>query len=652
MARFPQPWSKTHQTFARSSMKQIILYLCCLMPLSLSAQDAGVRMKDASKKAVKSLDKGIEAVRARALEDALKNARKALEAQPGFLDAMLLSGDAFAGLGQVDSAVHYYRMALSLDPTYKSGAWFRLAMVELGRENYQSAVQPLEEYLELVREDQKVKIERLLINTRFAADAVAHPVPFEPKNLGDDINGSDPEYSPAFTLDGDELIFSRRLNNRNEDFFITRRDEVGWTPARDLGAPINTPGNEGAQFLSADGQTLYYTSCEELGGFGSCDIYRSERQGESWSPAANLGSPVNGASWDSQPSVTPDGLTLFFASNRSGGMGGKDIWYSRFLPSGRWSQPKNVGPLVNTAGDEQSPFLHPDGATLYFSSTGHPGLGDADLFLTRLDLDGDWTEAVNLGYPINTPAHEGSLAVSADGITAYMASDREDSRGALDLYAFELPEELRPTPVTWVKARVTDRDSRKPLAAAVRLVDLNKDSVLLEASTDQDGQFLVCLPSGKSYALRVERKDYVFHSEHFELANVQRYDPYTLNIALQPVAEGSEVILRNVFFKTGSARLDERSGNELRQLAVLLNARPGIRILIHGHTDSRGEESANLSLSQARAEAVRDYLIALGISRERLQAEGHGESAPIAENDTAEGRAKNRRTTFQVVSSE
>ncbi len=243
------------------------------------------------------------------------------------------------------------------------------------------------------------------------------------------------------------------MKHYNEDFFGAHRIDGKWSKAKPLDGDINTDANEGAQAISQDGQWLVFTGCNFREGFGSCDLYISYNTLDGWSAPVNLGPRVNSESWDSAPTLSPDKRDLYFASSRSGGYGGSDIYVSHYLPNGQWSEAANLGPEVNTAGNESCPFIHADNQTLYFTSNGHLGYGGDDLFLSKKGPNNTWGKATNLGYPINTIENEGSLIIAADGKTAYYASDRSDSRGGLDIYTFELRNDVRPARTLWVKGK-------------------------------------------------------------------------------------------------------------------------------------------------------------------------------------------------------
>ncbi|MDP6909861.1 MAG: OmpA family protein, partial [Flavobacteriales bacterium] len=346
--------------------------------------------------------------------------------------------------------------------------------------------------------------------------------------------------------------------------------------------------------------------------------------------------------------------TLYFASNRADGEGGTDIWITHLAPNGEWTLPRNLGETINTPHAEETPFIHPDGKTLYFTSDGHVGLGQKDIFVTRKDADGNWSSPINLGYPINTWKDEMGLFVSASGETAYFSSDREGGFGKLDLYSFQLYEKVRPEKVTYVKGRIKDKVFGKPISARLQLIDLATSEVIVESASDKiTGNFLVTLPVNHDYALNVSKDGFLFYSEHFSLSqNENENRPYTLNVDLQPIKFGEKVVLKNIFFETASYSLLPESKVELDKLVGFLDNNPSINIEIGGHTDNIGKPEDNQSLSENRAKTVREYLIAHGIDADRTEHHGYGESQPIDTNDTSTGRANNRRTEFKVLGGE
>ena len=511
-----------------------------------------------------------------------------------------------------------------------------------------------------VRRDAEQRLASAELAVRLAAD----PLPFAPERLRGGVNTPEhPEYFPTISVDGRRLIFTRNLYGQNEDFYESHELADGsWSPAEPL-AGVNTEFNEAAQTVTADGRLLVFTACNRPDSRGGCDLYYSERRDGRWTPAQNLGEPVNTPERETQPSLSADGRYLFFASRRPGGQGGHDLYLSARRSDGSWGQPRNLGPGVNTSGDEVFPFWAADGRTLFFTSTGHPGLGGADLFRTQL-IDDAWTPVQNLGYPINTPGEETNLYITLDGRTAYYSRGErgalEDRGVDVDIYRFELPTPLRPTPATYLEATVTDAATGRPLpGATVHLRAVGETE--RRQTTDAAGYFLTVLPAGRDYALTVEEEGYLFYSHRFQLdEGYAPDDPYRLEIALQPLDEesvptftGAEadgaVALRNVLFETGSAELLPVSANELDRLVSLLRQRPALGVEIAGHTDNVGQPADNQQLSEARATAVRDYLVAAGTATGRITTVGYGEERPVATNATPAGRAANRRTTFRLL---
>jgi outer membrane protein OmpA-like peptidoglycan-associated protein len=307
-------------------------------------------------------------------------------------------------------------------------------------------------------------------------------------------------------------------------------------------------------------------------------------------------------------------------------------------------------PKINTSGDDQCPFIHADNQTLYFTSSGLPGYGGNDLFLTRRGPDGKWGKPENLGYPINTINDEGTLFIAANGITAYYASDRSDSRGSHDIYSFELRPGIRPIKTLWVKGRVTDKKTMQGLLSSVELIDLSTKQLITNLQTDDSGHYMVTLPLGKDYAFSINRKGYLFYSDNFLMSGLTPDTTYEKNIALQPLEVNASVVLKNIFFDVNKAELKPASQSELDRLIQLLNDNPALKIEVSGHTDNAGKPSDNLVLSNNRARAVVNYLISKNIAAARLVAKGYGETQPIADNKSEEGKAMNRRTGIRVIS--
>ena len=436
-----------------------------------------------------------------------------------------------------------------------------------------------------------------------------------------------------------------------EDFYYSvRRPGDGWEARRNLGKPLNSPGNEGAQSLSPDGRMLYFTACNRDDGEGMCDIYISQQTGGKWSVPYNPGRPLNTAYSEKHPSISADGRTLYFASDRPGGWGGLDIWISIMTEDGKWREPVNAGDSINTPEDEQSPFIHPDGKTLYFSSGGHMNLGKGDIFISKKKDDGSWSEAGNLGFPINTFNDEIGLIVNSDGDKAYFSSDRLKGRG-MDIYSFDLYPAVRPARVSYIRGRVYDAETFKGLDARFRLIDLETGNVTIESRSHAgEGDFLLPLPTGHNFAFNVSHPGYLFYSEHFSLEGLyEKTDPYLMDVPLKPIETGERIILKNIFFGFDSDSLLTESLVELDRVTEFLRTNPTVSVEISGHTDSIGSSSYNLRLSERRAQSVVEYLLGRGIDAGRLTYKGYGANQPVASNDTEEGRARNRRTELKII---
>ncbi len=650
-----------------------LIPLIVLFSLNLFAQDYTTR-KTASGKVKKIFDKGMNYVFQNFNEKAVAEFEKVLKIDPTFIDAQIQWSAIYYELKQYKKAETGFQKVLSIDPNYNSKVYYTLAITKKRLGKYDEAASYFQQYLEsgsknktlLAKADHQAKSCRLIDN------ALNNPVPFEPISLGPNINTKNSEYLPSLTVDGQTLVYTVRIR-MNEDFYYSRKVNGEWQKGEPIVA-LNTEENEGAQNVSADGKMIVFTDCGGRKGYGSCDIFYSETKNGQWTPAKNIGRPINSANWESQPSLSADGREIYFCSSRKGGFGDSDIWVSYRNDDGLWGEPENLGDKINTPFKEQSPFIHPDGQTLYFSSTGLPGMGAADLFVVRKQEDGSWGEPQNLGFPINTKDSEGALIISLDGKTAYFATDRkygspgEDvtfgdvTKGSdTDIYSFELYPEVRPQPVTYVKANVFDIVTDEKLVADVEFVDLSTGKIHVSSKTDEDGEFLVCLPMGKNYSLNVSKEKYLFHSENFSLAEINTLkEPYLLDIGLQPIPDptatadnglpkSKPIILKNVFFETAKAELRPESITELNRLKKLLEENQTLQIQLNGHTDNVGTEEDNQLLSEARAKAVHDYLVTQGIAKSRLKFMGYGESLPIDTNDTPGGRQNNRRTEFEII---
>jgi outer membrane protein OmpA-like peptidoglycan-associated protein/tetratricopeptide (TPR) repeat protein len=629
-------------------MSKYLILLFCFVFFSAQAQ------KSTNKKAQESFDDAQQYLRQNVYDEGIKYLDEAINADPKFQLAYIQLGDLYRRLKNHAKAKENYKKAISSAPNIEPRIYYVLGESELATGEYVQAKANLLLFQQKYtgsEQDFISRTKKYLLDCNFAITAIKSPTKYEPINMGFYINSVDRDYFPALTADGQTIIFTRVVKG-NEDFYISNKKDNEWKKAVSLSDKINTVKfNEGAQSISPDGKYLFFTGCNRPDGLGRCDIYVSRKEGNDWGKAINLGKIINTDYWESQPSISPDGSTLYFVSNRPGGIGGYDIWKSNLTNEGKWMEPVNLGPQINTPYDENTPFIHADGKTLYFSSNGWPGFGDKDIFLSRITNDGQFSTPVNLGYPINTYNEEIGLIVTADGTEGLFSSNIKDGGfGDLDIYHFKLPEKVKPLPITYVKGIVRDRETKELLEANVLVIDLKTNNPVFNDYTSKEtGDFLAVMPIGSEYSFNVEAEGYLFNSQNFQLAKANSNKPYELEILLDKIKVGNNVTLYNIFFDTNKYELLPTSKIELDILIELLTSHPSLCIEIQGHTDDVGENKINETLSENRAKAVFDFLITNGIDKKRLTFKGYGETKPRSDNATEEGRKQNRRTEFIIT---
>jgi outer membrane protein OmpA-like peptidoglycan-associated protein/tetratricopeptide (TPR) repeat protein len=629
--------------------KILVLLFCCASVLAYGQKD----IRSTNTKAQKYYDQGRASLSYNLYDKALAEFTDAVKSDPNFAAAYQQLGDLNRSQKRYHQAKIHYQKVLQIDPEFHSRTIYGLADSELNTGDYSNALQHFQKYMTLpgINEESKKQIAKFIKDCEFSIQAVKQPLPFRPINMGASVNTDKEEYLPVLTADEATVIFTRRANN-NEDFYISRKQNEKWNKSTYLSPNINTSVyNEGAQCISPDGMYLFFTGCNRPEGKGRCDIYLCKREGKDWSKPFNIGAPINTPGWESQPSLSADGRTLYFVSTRPGGKGGYDIWKSELIPGGGWKEPENLGDNINTSYDEISPFIHHDDNTLYFSSNGWPGLGSKDLFVAKINASGQFDKPQNLGYPINTFGEESGLTVSSDGKTGFFSSTMDGGYGGMDIYSFELPQTLRPNMVTYVKGKVFDGNTKELLDANVKITALKTDEIAFEDVSDYEtGEFMATMQAGKSYGLSVDRKGYMLFSEHFSLEKPDAaHKPFMLSIPLQPIEVGKMVVLKNIFFETNKFNLLPESKAELQELINFMDLNPTVAIEIDGHTDNVGEDKVNQTLSENRAKSVYSFLISNQIPASRLTFKGFGKSQPIAANTSSQGRQQNRRTEFKIV---
>ena len=650
-----------HSLIKFSTSLLLLILFSCNSSISLAQSTSS------DKKAQKLYTEAQALYQAYKLNEAELTLHKALEQDPKFVEAQTLLAYIYIDSNQKEKAKASFEKAIAINPRAIPNNFFFLGELELNEGNYEKAKQHLSQFISIEEVNPKLldRANQQLSNIDFAIEAKKKPYPFKPINLGANINSEFLEYFPSMTVDEKTILFTRRLPDTksptkyNEDFYIATKVNREWQKAQNMGPPINTEINEGAPSLAANGQLMIYAACEIFGNYGagklgkgSCDLFYSVKNDQVWTKPINLGGLINTNNWETQPSFSADGKSLYFVKGKTGmqSMSDGNIYVTKLQPEGNWSKPTPLNANVNTTGNEESVLIHPDGKTLYFSSDGHVGMGGLDIFMSQLDENGEWGPAVNLGYPINTHKNENSLLVSPNGKIAIFASDREGGYGGLDLYQFELPQDFAPNKVTYFAGKIYNSNTKNPLGARFELLDLETGEAIIEAYSDKStGEFLVTLPTGKNYALNSSKNGYMFFSETFSLMNYESDEPFIQNVPLNPILAGEKIILKNIFFETSKYNLKKESKVELDKLVAFLTKNENLIIEIGGHTDNVGNAQLNLTLSTNRANSVREYLTKNGIDTGRLQTKGYGANEPIADNSTAEGKAKNRRTEFKIV---
>ncbi len=531
------------------------------------------------------------------------------------------------------------------------------------------------------------QIERRLAECRHAKEMIANPVRVFIDNAGNRINTEYDDYSPLLSPDGNTMYFtSRRPLGRNpkqdkvdhkffENVYFTRKSGDAWLAALPLEGRINTKTHEATAGISPDGQTLYIYRGDKGG-----DLFYSRKDDSDWDKLRRLPRDITSkGNQETSIAFTSDSRRVFFISDRPGGFGGKDIWTATLDQRGRWTEPTNLGSTVNSPYDEESLFLAPDDVTLYFSSQGHNTMGGYDVFKT-VYRNGRWIQPENLGHPVNTPGDDLFFVLTPDGKTAYYSTMMPGGFGGSDIYqiTFLGPEkelespiqqdfiasQARPlennlmeqqvevvtVPMTLLRGRILDDKDNEPLQATIELFDNETEELLAQFnSSSETGEYLISLPAGKNYAIAVQAEDYLFHSENINISESSVSREIINDIRLKKVEVGESIVLNNIFFDTGAARLRPESYAELGILYKLMVENPSLKIEITGHTDNVGSAGVNQRLSEERARAVVEFLIERGVDRERLSYRGYGFDKPIATNDTPEGRQMNRRTEFEIV---
>lgn len=594
------------------------------------------------KKAIKLVEKAEEAMKSRDFETGRKLLEQAVERDSTYGTPYIKLFNLL-GILRLYSEVHRYQLLYVNNVPEKNIAprvWESLAIYEFGQGQYEQAKQFLSNY---------PNPDSVLWNSlTYSIDQLKKNEELDIQELPSTINKYAHQYLPVVTLDNRTIIYTARSSDDSDEEIVTSTfDGTSWSEAQSIANNINTKFNEGASSVSADGRTLIFTSCEGRQSFGNCDLFISHKTGDVWSKPENLGRRINSSSWDSQPTLSADGRTLYFSSNRQGSYGGRDIWMSTNGKEG-WSYPENLGKAINSPRDETTPFIHPNGTTLFFSSNGHIGLGGYDLYKVER-MDSIWAKVENLGSPINTNQDEVSLIISPDGKLAYFAKEEKINNkvasSRLVTYPID-PDRQIVEGVSYITGSISDATSKQPLVATLEIIDLDSRDVLYQTKSDSiNGRYFMVLPTAGAFGAFVQRTNYLFE-DHAFVTKSNSID--TIDFSLTPIIKGAKAILNNVYFGFDSDVIDHKSFEELDRVVEFLKMNPDTKIEISGHTDNVGSKSYNLDLSRRRAKAVYSYILNKGISASRMIYIGYGDQKPLNQNQTEAEMLKNRRIEFKI----
>ena len=647
--------------------RSLLILICLTLSYSAEAQ----------------LFKTVKAIRSLRVAQGYINRDKLDEAKMELERTIKIKNDfavAYRELGRVNlelynfgEAIDAYEKSFALDPALSRAAYFECGEAYFRLSKFDTAATYFSQY-DIMKDarytnakkeasletEHDSRIATRTENYLFALESVKTPtlgLGEGPFNLGKKINSFQDDYLPTISGDGLIMIYTTQQTYNplgtptGENIFISKMINKQWTIGSNFNSQLNTENNEGMAKFAADERFMYFAGCMRSDSKGGCDIYQMRLNNIDLLEVNPLEGNLNSDGWDSQPSISCDGMVMYFASSREGGYGGADIWRSYRLKDGTWSIAENLGPTINTPGDEESPFMASDGVTLYFSSTGHAGMGDGDIFMTRIQQVSDtvwnWLEPYNLGYPINSPFQEVGLFVKPDGKTAYYASSRLDGEGGLDIYEFTLPEHFQPFDMVFIEGQVKDEFTEEPLEINL---DIMRNGKKWEIQTDKDGWYFMCLPTQKAYAFQVNNPDYEYYMEAAFLPAQNNAIPFRFDISLipkrrarKPASTGPTELSYDIYFDFDNFALDDKARGQLKELVEKLETESGWEVEIIGYTDDLGNVAYNQMLSEQRAKAVVTYLDNVGIKVKSIKQEGKG-----AVKSGDDGPEKNRRVEIII----
>jgi len=658
--RISPEMKSTISTEERLELSSYVVFTVIFISTILSSTLPSFSQTQYSTKNKKALELYFEADNFRVRGDyerSISFLKEAINKDKNFEEAYFRLGLTYKNKEDLKSSTDYFEkgLALAKDIKKQNGYRFELGDNFLRMGSYPQALDQIGQFL-LTEKQNTLKIDQAKVWKQHAEYGVAHQnekLPYSPKVLSDTLNCFPMQYFPVLTADNQQIIFTKRYgrgHDDDEDLVISVKNKTGqWTTPVAISEKINSTAREGACTISADGRYLIFTLCGTKT-YGRCDLFESKKVGDGWSVPVNLGPLVNGSSWDVQPSLSADGQELYFVSDRKGGIGGSDIWYSRKDSVGRWMKARNLGSAVNTKYDEISPFIHVNNRNLYFSSNAHPGFGGLDIFVTE-KKEKTWTTPQNMGSPLNNHEDQFAFYVTSDGKRAYYSKDEAEKKNFTKIFSTVLPSQVQVQySSSVVKGKVRDKENGQPLNARVELYDIQKDERISIVQSDSiSGEYTIVLTKGAEYALYVSRPDYLFQSLSFNYTSGDHSKPVEINIDLQKVKANAAIVLYNIFFDVNKYELKEKSTTELEEVIRFLTLNPALQVEIGGHTDNSGAADYNLKLSEQRAQSVANYLTQNGIDAQRISKKGYGALQPVKPNDTENNRQANRRIEFKII---
>lgn len=647
-------------------MHRFLLFVVLLSsPVALIAQkfkfNPDACEHTSNKKAYKLYEK---AMGEKSATDKKKLLYEAIGVEPNCYEALFELGSADFKRGKYDLAKDRMEQVAAICPNYSPYTFYMLGMMTFESGEYSQSVKYLEKFMSFDDIDGEPydTVKRYVLQKAKDYESIfTKPIPFNPSSVQGICTEKD-EYTGTLSPDNKHFYFIRKemISGRTMDsysdqganyveyFTMSDNNNGSFDKGTVLPKPFNQGANQGAATITADNKHMYFVICgnnqAEL-----CDIWCSDYVNGQWTPIRSIGTPVNANNyWDSQPTISYDGKTMIFASTRSGGYGGSDLYITTKQENGKWSVPENLGPTINTDKHEMTPFLHSDSQTLYFSSQGHVGLGGYDIFYTRKDSTGKWKEPRNMGYPLNSPNDDYSFFVSLDGTKGFFSSDKLQGKGGWDIYTFDLYKEARPQEVLFVEGTV--KSNTKEVVSEIELKNTRTKEVTQIDVDTADGTYVAVVNAKDDYVMTIKAKGVAFTSSLITSDDVKPGKPTEVNLVASDINIGEAYRLNDINFASNSSVLSDKAKFIIEEFSDFLKKNPTLKIAIYGHTDDVGNDQANLMLSDDRAKAVYNYLIQLGIDAGRLSYKGYGETKPVASNKYESGRQKNRRTEFVIIS--